>query len=202
MNVFHQMNEFQPNKLLPESDQAFAYWQAFTEGNEEALGSLFRLYYTQLYKYGCKICPNTIILEDCIQELFLQLWQKKTPVPVTSVKAYLLKALKYKLLKAMQQKSNKPVEDSDAFEISHEHFLINRQHNEEKVKKVIDALALLTTRQKEIIYLKFYQNLSYEEVSEIMNISYQTARNLLHKGVSAMKKILMQSYCLMLSSMF
>lgn len=189
------MNEFQPNKLQSESDQALAYWQAFTEGNEEALGSLFRLYYTQLYKYGGKICPNTIILEDCIQELFLQLWQKKTPAPVTSVKAYLLKALKYKLLKAMQQKSNKPVEDSDAFEISHEHFLINRQHNEEKVKKVIDALALLTDRQKEIIYLKFYQNLSYEEVSEIMNISYQTARNLLHKGVSAMKKIILQSCC-------
>src|SRR5438034_3983050 len=183
------MKGIQPNKLLSESEQALQYWQAFAQGDEEALVQLFRLFHPHLYKYGCKICPNTIILEDCIQELFLQLWQKKNAPPVTSVKAYLLKALKYKLLKAKQQKTSAPFTDTDAFEISHEHFIINRQHDEEKVKKVVDALAQLTNRQKEIIYLKFYQNLSYDEVSEIMNINYQTARNLLHKGVSAMKKI-------------
>ncbi len=55
---------------------------------------------------------------------------------------------------------------------------------------MINALAQLSARQKEIIYLKFYQNLSYEEVSDIMNINYQVARNLLSQAIKTMKKIL------------
>jgi RNA polymerase sigma-70 factor (ECF subfamily) len=76
------------------------------------------------------------------------------------------------------------------FEISYETFIIDKQEHAEKTKKVINALEQLSPRQKEIIYLKFYQDLSYEEVSEIMNINYQVARNLLSQAIKAMKKIL------------
>jgi len=55
---------------------------------------------------------------------------------------------------------------------------------------VVDALSRLTNRQKEIIYLKYYQNLSYEEVSEIMNINYQVARNLLYQAIKSLKSML------------
>jgi RNA polymerase sigma factor (sigma-70 family) len=54
----------------------------------------------------------------------------------------------------------------------------------------VQALAQLSNRQKEIIYLKFYQELNYEEVSEIMNINYQAARNLLYQSIKSIKKLL------------
>ncbi len=76
------------------------------------------------------------------------------------------------------------------FEWSHEHFLIAEQENAEKKQRVLDALGRLSNRQKEIIYLKYYQNLSYEEVSEIMNINYQAARNLLYQAIKSLKSIL------------
>ncbi|HEY1199844.1 MAG TPA: sigma-70 family RNA polymerase sigma factor, partial [Niastella sp.] len=52
------------------------------------------------------------------------------------------------------------------------------------------ALGQLSNRQKEIIYLKFYQELNYDEVSEIMNINYQAARNLLYQSIKSLKKLL------------
>jgi RNA polymerase sigma factor (sigma-70 family) len=55
---------------------------------------------------------------------------------------------------------------------------------------VLQALAQLSNRQKEIIYLKFYQELNYEEVSDIMNINYQAARNLLYQSIKSLKKLL------------
>jgi RNA polymerase sigma factor (sigma-70 family) len=189
------------NNNQTETALALQSWQALTEGDREALGWLFRRYYTELYKYGVKICSNLEVLEDCIQELFIEIWQSKNSPPSISVKAYLLKALKYKLLKAMQKMkivSLQPdVTEAGAFELSHESFLIARQADAEKVKKVVLALGQLTNRQKEIIYLKFYQNLDYEEVSEIMNINYQAARNLLHQAIKALKKILQQSYMIL-----
>jgi RNA polymerase sigma factor (sigma-70 family) len=117
------------------------------------------------------------------------------------VKAYLLKALKYKLLKALQKMHTVTLQadvvETAAFELSHESFIIAKQADAEKIKRVIGALSQLTNRQKEIIYLKFYQGLDYTEVSEIMNINYQAARNLLHQAIKALKKILQHSYVLM-----
>jgi RNA polymerase sigma factor (sigma-70 family) len=168
-------------------------WESFRNGDKEAFATLFRGHYDALYRYGSKFTGNAAALEDAIQELFIQLWQAKSRTPVVSVRAYLLKALKYKLLKDFRQKgklislTNNP---DIYFEWSHEHFLIAQQETAEKRESVLNALARLTNRQKEIIYLKFYQNLSYEEVSEIMNINYQVARNLLYQAIKSLKSLL------------
>lgn len=178
------------------------YWQTFIQGDREALGWLFRQYYPDLFRYGHKICPDPVVLEDCIQELFIDLWQSKNPPPTISVKAYLLKAMKYKLLKVLRKKSTNTQLHSDlsehsVFEISYEDFIIGKQESEERNAKVVQAMNQLTNRQKEIVYLKFYQNLGYEEISEIMNINYQVARNLLYQAVKAMKNILLRHYSLL-----
>jgi RNA polymerase sigma-70 factor (ECF subfamily) len=76
------------------------------------------------------------------------------------------------------------------FEISREMLLINNQADKELSQKVFAAIEELSSRQKEIIYLKFHQNLGYEEVSEIMNINYQAARNLVYQAIKVLKKII------------
>lgn len=75
-----------------------------------------------------------------------------------------------------------------AFEWSHETFLIAEQENEEKRTRVLNAVKQLSPRQKEIIYLKYYQNLSYTQLEEVMSINYQVARNLLHQAMKMLKK--------------
>ena len=64
-------------------------------------------------------------------------------------------------------------------------FLENKDQQLAITKKIFDAFEKLSPRQKEIIYLKFYHNLSYEAVSEIMDINYQAARNLLSQAIAA-----------------
>ena len=108
--------------------------------------------------------------------------------------------MKYKLLKVLRKKNqtqlHAEVPEQNHFEISYEDFVIGLQDAADKTKRVVLALNQLTNRQKEIVYLKFYQNLGYDEISEIMNINYQVARNLLHQAVKAMKKILQRHYAL------
>jgi RNA polymerase sigma factor (sigma-70 family) len=164
-------------------------WESFREGDREAFATLFRTHYELMYWYGGKFTADNNLLEDCIQELFIELWQAKTRAPVVSVRAYLLKSLKYKLLKAYRKsRVIVPIADEEAmFEWSHESFLIAEEEDDEKKRLVLKALEQLTGRQKEIIYLKYYQNLSYDEVSEIMNINYQAARNLLYQAIRSLK---------------
>jgi RNA polymerase sigma factor (sigma-70 family) len=172
-------------------------WESFRKGDKDAFAALFREYYGILYRFGNKFTTDTELLEDCIQELFIELWQAKTQTPVLSVKAYLLKSLKYKLLKAFRKNGKVlPIHDNGdmPFELSHETFLIHQQESDQRRQEVIKALERLSNRQKEIIYLKYYQNLSYEEVSEIMNINYQVARNLLYQAIKSLKNMLAGSW--------
>ncbi|MHA4811116.1 RNA polymerase sigma factor [Flavitalea flava] len=168
-------------------------WESFRKGDKEAFATLFREHYETLFRFGCKFTKDNELLEDSIQELFIELWQAKSQVPVLSVKAYLLKSLKYKLLKVFRKKGKfMPLLDNGEanFEWSHEHFLIEQQETDARKQLVLKALGKLSNRQKEIIYLKYYQNLSYEEVSEIMNINYQVARNLLYQAIKSLKNML------------
>jgi RNA polymerase sigma factor (sigma-70 family) len=178
---------------LDTANQDILLWESFRNGDQEAFAALFRQHYDTLFRFGNKFTPNIELLEDCIQELFIELWQAKSRTPVLSVKAYLLKSLKYKLLKAFRQQGKSlPLYDNGEgyFEWSHESFLIDKQESDEKKLLVIKALGRLSSRQKEIVYLKYYQSLSYEEVSEIMNINYQAARNLLYQAIKSLKSIL------------
>ncbi|WP_188929062.1 RNA polymerase sigma factor [Puia dinghuensis] len=175
------------------ANQDIMLWESFRKGDKEAFATLFRVHYEALFRFGSKFTTDTTLLEDCIQELFIELWQAKSATPVLSIKAYLLKSLKYKLLRAFSKKGKMiPLAGGAdiAFEWSHEMALISKQDSDEKKQRVLKAMGRLSNRQKEIIYLKYYQNLSYEEVSEIMNINYQVARNLLYQAIKSLKALL------------
>jgi RNA polymerase sigma factor (sigma-70 family) len=177
---------------LNTAGQDIKLWESFRKGDREAFAALFRAHYETLFRFGSKFTTDTELLEDCIQELFIELWQARSATVVLSVKAYLLKSLKYKLLKAFRKNGRLlPLYDNDlSFEWSHEDFLIAKQESAGRKQLVVDALQRLSNRQREIIYLKYYQNLSYEEVSEIMNINYQVARNLLYQAIKSLKTLL------------
>jgi len=169
-------------------------WNQFRNGDEASFVTLFRNYYSNLYLYGCKISKDTSLVEDCIQELFIEMWRTNGKAEIISIRAYLFKSFKFKLVRAISKigKMGKLIADQEVetFQLSHEIFLMNEQENKILVEKVQTALEQLSPRQKEIVYLKFYMDLSYEEVSEIMNINYQASRNLVYQSVKVLKNIL------------
>ncbi len=164
-------------------------WNSAMQGDKEAFGNLFYRHYPFLFQFGLKICAERETLEDAIQELFTELWQKKKDTGLQSVKAYLVQSLKYKLYKAYRKERQQiNVEKAEeSFELSPETFLVRQEENKEQALKVLEALNKLPPRQKEIIYLKIYKGLSYDEISELMNIKYQVVRNLLCQALKTMR---------------
>ena len=173
------------------ADLDITIWNSFINGDKDSFCQLFRRYYPLLYNYGTKLSRKSELTEDCIQELFAEIWHSKNPAPSVSVKAYLFKALKYKLLRSLKQQAitfSKNDNGADSFfEMSHEMLLIEDQLQQEKANRTLKAIQQLSPRQREIIYLKFFHNLSYDEISEIMNINYQAARNLVYQSIRQLK---------------
>lgn len=182
------MDEFPQKDLIENS----TLWEDFKQGDEKAFSEIFRKNYSILYNYGIKLCTDSDLTKDCIQELFITLWKnKKNLGPTTSIKFYLLKSLRRKIirLKSELEVFNMNLEDYDfEIEFSIENVIIANQIREEQQEYFLKILNKLSKRQKEVIYLKFYQNLSYEEIGETMDLSYQSVRNYVHQAISSLRK--------------
>lgn len=167
------------------------WWNAFKKGEREAFDNLFRRYYPVLFQFGSKICTDREMLEDSIQDLFIELWQSQSATPVQSVKAYFFKALKYKLFRQIrlqnQQVKKLGAADQLSFTLPHEHFIVSGEEEARLTRQMHLAIDRLPARQKEIVYLRIYQGLSYEEISEVMGINYQVARNLFYQSVKSLR---------------
>jgi len=79
--------------------------------------------------------------------------------------------------------------ENQHYEFSIEEIMINDSLSEQKRQALKKAIGKLNANQREILYLKFYNNLSYQEISEILNISYQTVRNYMSQALKALKKM-------------
>jgi RNA polymerase sigma factor (sigma-70 family) len=183
---------------MSENDaQADREWlQRLQQSDEQALASLMRKYYADLYSYGVRFTPDEALAKDCIQEVFISLWQRReNSSSILSLKYYLLRAVKNKVLKSLHLHDRK-IDSMEALgnydffqEYSIERFLIEKQVSEEKTARLRKTLLQLSQRQHEVIYLKFYHQLDHGQIAELMNISRQSVYNLLHETLQKLRSL-------------
>jgi len=172
------------------------WMQRLQHNDEKALASLMEMYYDDLYNYASRFTKDDGLIKDCIQEVFISLWQRRETVGhILSPKYYFLRAIKNKVLKSLHKNAKRATsahlqDEYDFFhEFSIERVIIDKQISEEKASKLIKTLSLLSKRQKEIIYLKYYQYLDHGQIAELMNISRQSVYNLLHEAVHNLRSL-------------
>lgn len=169
-------------------------WLLFLKGDKNALAEIFLAFYDDLFNYGMKLSPNPDLIKDCIQDLFLKLWKNRATInPIQIIKPYLLKSLRRHILDSIEiskpwNASEKEMESSHII-YSHEDFLINEQIDEENRQKLIHALNQLTPRQREVIYLRYFEGLDFDDIAHIMSMNVQSVRNCIHRGILSLREI-------------
>jgi RNA polymerase sigma factor (sigma-70 family) len=160
-------------------------WQQMRQGSELALGKLIKKYFNLLQNYGFKFVKDEAFVKDCVQDVFIAIWtHRETIMSPQSIHAYLLSSVRRKVLREkvrqrLDQKQNaNPVEkEADLLDFSHEWLLIEQESLNEMTQKVSELLNELPKRQREVLYLRFYQNLERAEIADIMGINEQSVSN-------------------------
>ena len=188
----------QENSYYDQAD--LKVWQAFKKlDDKKAFEHIYTENIDQLYNYGLKIFQDGHVVEDCIQELFINLWdQRKNLADTDNIHFYLMKALRWKIIKHIDKKHKKLKKIKDNFELlkgevvlPYEDHLISDQLDMEKRRELRIALNKLPDRQREVIHLIFFRKMSYEEVSEIMFINLKSVYTLAWKALSNLKKTIL-----------
>ena len=169
-------------------------WDELKAGNKQALERIYRSTVRLLYNYGCKFSRDKQLVEDTIQDLFIEIWKNRAGLGTTdSIERYLLAAIRRKIFRQLTKLRKIDLAESDdqypfSAELSFENKIIGLEVDEENEEKIKQAFASLSKRQKEAVYLKYYAGLDYEEIEEVMSISYQSARNLVSGGLKKMRE--------------
>ena len=192
----HQSREVLPNSKAKE------LWLEMQQGSKAAFELLFKCYYADLYDFGMKKIHSKEMVSDALQDLFIYIWQKKENLSeVKTVRSYLLTSLRNKLVNVIQNrkiklnKTDQWQKEQVSFALSSEDNQIDFEHEQERKKLLHEAIQSVSEREREALYLKTYQDCSYRDISQIMEISEQVARNYV---CGALKKL--RSYVNMQSS--
>ena len=170
-------------------------WDAFKQGNAQAYALIYERHVRLLFSYGSKISNDRDLVKDCIHDLFYYLWEhRKTLGPTLNISYYLFKSLRRSLIAKLHKSA--PAHESVTLDYhfkvipSYEKELVENQRWEEERKKLASALDKLPGRQKEAIYLKYYHNLSFEEIASIMAVNRRSVYKLMDKALHHLQKTL------------
>lgn len=171
-------------------------WKMLREGSRLALDSIYRLHVDSLYNYGKKINPDSDLVKDCLQDLFVEIWQQREQISLPNQpRLYLIRSLRYKIIRqtGKQLKFSSPLPTEESSLSSFHDACPSLQLNEQQKKLLFSSINKLSSRQKEALLLRFYEGMDCEEIALIMDLKAQSVYNLLYQAIASLKKNLPSS---------
>ncbi len=169
-------------------------WKGLMEGDQDMFLALYRKYYHSLLFIGLKEIKDAHLVKDAIQQQFLYLWEKRESIqPAKNVKAYLVSSFLRKLTadwKRSEKTDNLQVAWNNAAEMplpTPEESLIWKDEQQQLYRLLMDHINALPARQRELIILRFYEGLSYEEIVQRTHLTHRTVYNKIHEALKKLK---------------
>ena len=149
-------------------------WELFRNGEESAFSALFELTSDKLYRYGTKFVSDEESVKDCIQELFIKLYENRQQLPALSNPLFYLFSSLKNLLIDMIRHNQRMVYISPEELPFHVQFAFGQEEDEEP---------------DESIKARF-EEMSYDEISQLLGINNQSARNIVHRAMEKIRSCL------------
>jgi RNA polymerase sigma factor (sigma-70 family) len=165
----------------------------FSGSDERAYAQLYRQYAKDLFSYGMGFTASREDCMDAIHDVFYKLYFTKDLSSVRNIKAYLLSSLRNRLLDiARNKKKTNPIETiklSFQTEVTVLDSLISEEESKLMFCKVEKLLHSLSEHQREIVYLRYMQELEYEEIGQILNIHPESVRKQVYRALSTLRRL-------------
>ena len=163
---------------------------------------MYAAYAPALYNYGYKIAQNRPMVEDCLQDLFLTILETRERLGQTdSIKFYLMRSLRRNIVRKLtveQRFGTDPESIGFQVEFHYEPTWLDAQISQEQSVALLRELNSLPPRQKEALFLKYFDNLSYEEIAQVMGIEQKSTYKLIYKAIASLQKRMSPNLLLLL----
>ena len=151
-------------------------------------------YYNELFRYGVKFTSDVEMTKDALNQFFIHLWDNRDKLQhVDNLKAYLFVSYKRWLITHLQKSKKHRVLFRDnnfvkePSEQSYEEYLV-KQIGEEEIALVLkEAIKSLPARQRQLLQMRFYEHMSFEEIADKTSLTVRTVYNKLHEAIKKLR---------------
>jgi RNA polymerase sigma factor (sigma-70 family) len=177
---------------LLNTDPLKEWWQRSMEGDSHAFNSLHRELFDGLYNYALKLLQDGDLAGDAVQELFVRLWTRRVSIgPLRKVKPYFFTALRRQILNqlrnvTLRERLISRIGEPD-IDFSPEEIVVRSEDRESLRHKIAILLNGLPKRQKEVIYLHYFEDMDYAQIADVMGINYQSVLNLTQRALQKLR---------------
>ncbi len=153
------------------------------------------MYVNDMFAYGMAFGIEKETVVDAIHDVFLHIIERNNPIDAQSnAKFYLLCSLKNRLFSIKRNEITfESLDDTGSYEFSIvvsglENSVEDEEERNELTAQIEAMLKELTGKQREVIYLKYMQKLSYEEIAEILHITPKAVRKLNYRALDRIRE--------------
>jgi len=180
-------------RIAEENEILLNLWQQSQSGDSVAFCQLADRLYRTLFNYATNFTGDKEFVKDAIQELLIHIWERRRTIQIQFVTIYFLKSLRNQLLQEFRRNnhSHTLLDIEEAGQLSDyqtiETEIEKHETYSESQFKVRNAINILPKRQKEAVFLKYYEGLENEQIADLMQVNRQSVANLLFKAISTLK---------------
>ncbi|MGC4231389.1 MAG: RNA polymerase sigma factor [Niabella sp.] len=158
--------------------------------DREAYSAAYLVLYNRFYNYGVHLYNNTELVEDVIQEVLLSVWMNRKGLGnISNPEGYYFVLFRRALTKKIREVSMVAALDHDEWEpeFAIDAIMIRKETDAALQKKLQSAINTLTSRQREAIFLRFYEGFSYEETAAVLGISVKATYKIMARSLLALR---------------
>lgn len=167
----------------------------FKEGDEDAFSFFYKYFINDMYAYGRSLGADEKQVMDAVQDVFLKVFFDRPHLSsVEHFKYFLLKSLKNRLYDLFKSKSYSTTTDisGEGLTFSIKTTVLDEMIEDEDrmiiQQKIEKLLSVLSSSQKEALYLRYIQELEYAEISAMMGKSEVAIRKLVSQAIHTIRK--------------
>jgi len=180
--------------IASDADKDFKVWNSFRSGNRDAFDYIFKQHAPGLFAYGTRFTKDKELVLDSIQDLFVELWNRRQNINETnSIRFYLLRCLRRRIARTMSGvKHFESIAEEirvrdEKINFSAEHLVVSQETEQFHRDLLMRAVNELTKRQRESIYLKFFQGMHNQAIASVMGLSEGSVNTLVSQSIRALR---------------
>ena len=159
--------------------------------DKQDLVDIYERYSPELFRYASRLLDDSDLAEDCVSETFSRFLQSiRGGSQPENVRAYLYRAAHNWIIDRYRHQPLPDLAINDEISASQEDNPAHAVPKEMERQQVRAAIMRLPADQRQVIVLRFLQELSHDEVAAAVGKTIEATRALQHRAVSALRQML------------
>ncbi len=177
----------------PDSSYWHMIWERFRSGDRQAFETLYNEFIDSLYTYGTKFTTDRLLVEDAIQDLFIDAYTYgKSLREPAYLEFYLFKTFKRIIIRKMKEakRFRMAAEWTGQFDLAFpvEDTSEEEQSLDEKIRILKNEVSSLDSKRREMLFLKFNSGLTYNEIAQLLDLKPDAVKKQVYRLLASLRE--------------